>query len=42
LDEPITEDKLAEWSCDIDPFMEGLSNPNKLEALWEKSKEKNL
>ena len=33
LDEPIPEDELADWSHDIDLFMEGLSNPNKLEAL---------
>ena len=32
LDEPIPEDELAEWSHDIDLFMEGLSNPDKLEA----------
>ena len=33
LDEPISEDELAEWSHDIDLFMEGLTNPDKLEAL---------
>ena len=33
LDGPISEDELAEWSYDIDLFMEGLSNPNKLETL---------
>jgi len=42
LDEPISEDGLAEWSHDIDLFMEGLTNPNKLEALWEQSKVKKL
>ena len=42
LDGPISEDKLAEWSNDIDLFMEGLSNPDKLEALWEQSKAKKL
>ena len=42
LDEPISKDKLAEWSHDIDLFMEGLTNPDKLEALWEKSKAKKL
>jgi len=42
LDEPIPEDELADWSHDIDLFMEGLSNPDKLEALWEQSKAKNL
>ena len=35
LDETISEDELAEWSHDIDLFMEGLSNPDKLEALCE-------
>jgi hypothetical protein len=33
LDEPIFEDELAEWSHDIDMFMEGLTNPDKLETL---------
>ena len=42
LDEPIPEDELADWSHDIDLFMKGLSNPDKLEALWEQSKAKNL
>ena len=42
LDEPIAEDELAEWSRDIDSFMEGLSNPDKLKALWEWSKAKKL
>jgi len=42
LDEPIFEDELAEWSYDIDSFMEGLTNPDKLEALWEQSKAKKL
>jgi hypothetical protein len=42
LDETISEDELAEWSHDIDLFMEGLSNPEKLEALWEQSKAKKL
>jgi len=42
LDEPISEDELAEWSHDIDLFMEGLTNPNKLETLWEQSKAKKL
>jgi len=42
LDEPISKDELAEWSHDIDLFMEGLTNPNKLEALWEQSKVKKL
>ena len=39
---PISEDELAEWSKDIDLFMEGLTNPNKLETLWEQSKVKRL
>ena len=42
LDEPISEDELAEWSHDIDLFMEGLNNPHKLEAFWEQSKGKKL
>ena len=42
LDETISEDEQAEWSRDIDLFMEGLSNPDKLEALWEQSKVKKL
>ena len=42
LDETISEDELAEWSHDIDLFMEGLTNPDKLEALWEQSKAKEL
>jgi hypothetical protein len=42
LDEPIVKDELAEWSHDIDLFMEGLTNPEKLEALWEQSKVKKL
>ena len=33
LDEPISKDELADWSHDIDLFMEGLSNPDKLETL---------
>jgi len=42
LNEPIPEDELADWSHDIDLFMEGLDNPDKLEALWEQSKAKKL
>ena len=42
LDDPISEDELAEWSHDIDLFMEGLTNPDKLETLWEQSKAKKL
>ena len=42
LDEPISKDELADWSHDIDLFMEGLSKPDKLEALWEQSKAKKL
>ena len=42
MDEPVSEDELAEWSHDIDLFMKGVTNPNKLEALWEQSKAKNL
>jgi len=40
LDGPISENELVEWSDDIDLFMEGLSNPDKFEALSEQSKEK--
>ena len=40
LDEPISKDELAEWSNDIDLFMEGLTNPDKLETLWENPKRK--
>ena len=42
MDDPIFEDELAEWSHDIDLFMEGLNNPHKLEAFWERSKAKKL
>ena len=42
LGETIPEDELAEWSHDIDLFIEGLSNPDKLEALWEQFKVKKL
>ena len=42
LDGPISKDELVEWSNDIDLFMEGLSNPDKLEGLWEQSKAKKL
>ena len=42
LDGPISEDELTEWSNDIDLFMEGLSNPDNLEGLWEQSKAKKL
>ena len=42
FDETISEDELAKWSLIIDLFMEGLSNPDRLEALWEQSKAKKL
>ena len=42
LDEPISEDELADWSHDIDLFMEGLSNLEKLEVFWEQSRAKKL
>ena len=42
LDSPISKDELAEWSDDIDLFIEGLLNPDKLEGLWEQSKPKKL
>ena len=42
FDEPIFGDELAEWSNDIDLLMEGLTNPDKLETLWEQSKAKKL
>jgi len=35
LNEPIPEDELADWSHEIDLFIEGLSNPDKFEAIWE-------
>jgi hypothetical protein len=38
LDGPIPDDELVEWSDDINLFMEGLSNPDKLEELWENQK----
>jgi hypothetical protein len=38
LDGPDSCDDLDDWSDDIDLFMEGLSNPNKIDKLWEKSK----
>ena len=40
LDGPDSFDDLNGWSDDIDLFMEGLSNPDKIEELWEKSKAK--
>jgi len=40
LDEPISECELTEWSNDINLFMEGLTNPDKLETLWENPKPK--
>ena len=33
LDESISEDELAKWSHNTDLFMEGLTNPDKLETL---------
>ena len=33
LNDPISKDELAEWSHNIDLFMEGLNNPHKLEAF---------
>ena len=42
MDEPISEGELAEWSHDIDLFMEGLTNLDKLKSLWEQSKAKKL
>ena len=42
LDGPIPDDELVKWSDDIDLFMDGLSNPDKLEELWEQSKAKKL
>ena len=40
FDGPDSFDDLNDWSDDIDLFMEGLSNPDKIEELWEKSKAK--
>ena len=42
LDELISKDELAEWSNNIDLFMKGLINPDKLKTLWEQSKAKKL
>ena len=42
LDSPISKDELAEWPDDIGLFMEGLSNPDKLEELWGQLKAKKL
>src|SRR6185312_11358898 len=42
LEEPISEDELVEWSNDIELFLKGLINPDKLETLWEQSKAKKL
>ena len=42
LNSPIPGNELVEWSDDIDLFMEGLSNPDKLKELWEQSKAKKL
>ena len=42
LDGPDSFDDLQEWSDDIDLFVEGLSNPDKIEELWEKSQAKKL
>ena len=38
----MSDDELVEWSDDIDLFMEGLSNPDKIEGHWEQSKAKKL
>ena len=38
---PEDPNNLDEWSDDVDMFMEGLSNPHKLEELWQQSKAKN-
>jgi len=40
FDGPDSFDDLNDWSDDIDLFMEGLSNPKKIEELWGKSKAK--
>ena len=39
---PLGHISYTEWSDDIDLFIEGLSNPDKLEGLWEQSKAKKL
>jgi len=42
LDGPDSLDDLAEWSYDIDLFLESLSNPDKIKEFWERSKAKEL
>ena len=42
LDGPISDDELAEWSDDLDMFLKGFSNPEKIKELWEQSKVKKL
>ena len=42
LNDPDSFDDFDDWSDDNDLFMEGLSNPEKIEELWEKSKAKKL
>jgi len=42
LDGPDSFGDLEEWLDDIDLFLEGLSNPDKIEELWERSQAKKL
>ena len=42
LDCPDDLDNFDEWSDEVDMFMEVLSNPYKLEELWQQSKAKKL
>ena len=42
LDPPDSFDDLEEWSDNINLFMQGLSNPDKIKELWEKSKTRKL
>ena len=42
LDCPEDLDNLDEWSDEVDMFMEVLSNPYKLEELWQQSMAKKL
>ena len=42
LEELETPDDLDKWLDDIDLFMEGFHNPDKIEELWQQSKDKKL
>ena len=42
FDRATSEEELFEWSDNIFLFMDGLSNPDELQELWEQSKSKQL